>query len=275
MISIALMFADNRFGYVDTIRYGVGFLTAPIYWLSDAPSAITNAFDESFIARSELVEQNKQLKQRLLVAQNELRLLENVAFENSRLLELDQSASTIFGEVSPAEIINISPDLSSKRVLINKGALNDVVRGQAVLDANGLMGQVDQVMPTASWVLLITDSHHQTPVEVNRNGERALARGTSRVPGRLELEFVTASQDIMVGDKLVSSGMGSVYPKNYPVGEVETINRNSGQDFLTVTVRPFAKLDSTRLVLLVKANPVDRIDLIKTESAGASFERDF
>lgn len=275
MISIALMFADNRFGYVDTIRYGVGFLTAPIYWLSDAPSAITNAFDESFIARSELVEQNKQLKQRLLVAQNELRLLENVAFENSRLLELDQSASTIFGEVSPAEIINISPDLSSKRVLINKGALNDVVRGQAVLDANGLMGQVDQVMPTTSWVLLITDSHHQTPVEVNRNGERALARGTSRVPGRLELEFVTASQDIMVGDKLVSSGMGSVYPKNYPVGEVETINRNSGQDFLTVTVRPFAKLDSTRLVLLVKANPVDRIDLIKTESAGASFERDF
>jgi rod shape-determining protein MreC len=275
MISIALMFADNRFGYVDTIRYGVGFLTAPIYWLSDAPSAITNAFDESFIARSELVEQNKQLKQRLLVAQNELRLLENVAFENSRLLELDQSASSIFGEVSPAEIINISPDLSSKRVLINKGALNDVVRGQAVLDANGLMGQVDQVMPTTSWVLLITDSHHQTPVEVNRNGERALARGTSRVPGRLELEFVTASQDIMVGDKLVSSGMGSVYPKNYPVGEVETINRNSGQDFLTVTVRPFAKLDSTRLVLLVKANPVDRIDLIKTESAGASFERDF
>lgn len=275
MISIALMFADNRFGYVDTIRYGVGFLTAPIYWLSDAPSAITNAFDESFIARSELVEQNKQLKQRLLVAQNELRLLENVAFENSRLLELDQSASTIFGEVSPAEIINISPDLLSKRVLINKGALNDVVRGQAVLDANGLMGQVDQVMPTTSWVLLITDSHHQTPVEVNRNGERALARGTSRVPGRLELEFVTASQDIMVGDKLVSSGMGSVYPKNYPVGEVETINRNSGQDFLAVTVRPFAKLDSTRLVLLVKANPLDRIDLIKTESARASFERDF
>jgi hypothetical protein len=45
MISIALMFADNRFGYVDTIRYGVGFLTATIYWLSDAPSAITNAFD--------------------------------------------------------------------------------------------------------------------------------------------------------------------------------------------------------------------------------------
>lgn len=275
MISIAFMFADNRFGYVDGIRYGLGFLSTPFYWLSDVPSVISSAFDDSFVARSELVEQNKQLKQKLLVAQNELRLLENVAFENSRLLELDQSASTILGEVSPAEIINISPDLSSKRVLINKGALNNVVRGQAVLDANGLMGQVDQVMPTTSWVLLITDSHHQTPVEVNRNGERALARGSSRGLGQLELEFVTASQDIVVGDKLVSSGMGSVYPKNYPVGEVETINRNPGQNFLAVTVRPFAKIDSTRLVLLVKANSRERIDLIKRESVGGSFERNF
>ena len=275
MISIALMFADNRFGYVDNIRYGIGFLTAPIYWLSDAPSVITNAFDDSFLARSELVERNKQLELKLLVAQNELRLLENVAFENSRLLELDQSASAIFGEVSPAEIINISPDLSSKRVLINKGVLDDVVRGQAVLDANGLMGQVDQVMPTTSWVLLITDSHHQTPVEVNRNGERALARGSSNRPGQLELEFVTASQDIVVGDKLVSSGMGSVFPKNYPVGEVETIVRNPGQNFLAVTVRPFAKLDSTRLVLLVKGSPSERVDLIKTESVGTSIEGEF
>ena len=62
MISIALMFADNRFGYVDNIRYGFGFLTVPIYWLSDAPSAITNAFDDSIMARSELVEKNKQLE---------------------------------------------------------------------------------------------------------------------------------------------------------------------------------------------------------------------
>ena len=79
----------------------------------------------------------------------------------------------------------------------------------------------------------------------------------------------------MVGDKLVSSGMGSVYPKNYPVGEVETIVRNPGQNFLAVTVRPFAKLDSTRLVLLVKGRPSERVDLIKTESVGASIEREF
>ena len=271
MISIALMFADNRFGYVDGIRYGFGFLATPIYWLSDVPSVVTSAFDDSFTARSELVEQNKQLEQKLLVAQHELGLLENVAFENSRLLELDESANAIFGEVSPAEIINTSPDPSSKKVLINKGALDDVVNGQAVLDANGLMGQIDQVMPTTSWVLLITDSQHQTPVEVNRNGERALARGSSRGLGQLELEFVTASQDIRVGDKLVSSGMGSVYPKNYPVGEVETINRDPGLNFLTVKVKPFANLDSTRLVLLVKPSSRERIGLNKTESAGASF----
>ena len=77
--------------------------------------------------------------------------------------------------------------------------------------------------------------------------------------------------DSEFGDKLVSSGMGSVYPKNYPVGEVETINRDPGLNFLTVKVKPFANLDSTRLVLLVKPSSRERIGLNKTESAGASF----
>ena len=61
-------------------------------------------------------------------------------------------------EVIPAEIINVSPDSNSKRVLVNKGSADGVFVGQALLDSHGLMGQVDEVLPFTAWVLLITDS---------------------------------------------------------------------------------------------------------------------
>ncbi len=157
------------------------------------------------------------------------------------------------GKVLPAEIINISPDPLSKRILINKGARDSVFVGQALLDANGLMGQVDEVLPFTSWVLLITDSHHVTPVEVNRNGERALARGSRTGASELELEFVTQTQDITAGDLLVSSGMGQVYPKDYPVAQVTSVYQDPGQPYLLVKARPLAQVDSTRNVMLVFA----------------------
>ena len=151
----------------------------------------------------------------------------------------------------PAEIINISPDPYSKRVLINKGARDGVFAGQPLLDANGLMGQVDEVLPFTSWILLITDSHHVTPIEVNRNGERALARGSRTTATELELEFVTQTQDILAGDLLVSSGMGQIYPKNYPVAEIISVYVDPGQEFATVMARPLAQINSTRHVMLV------------------------
>lgn len=168
------MFADNRFGFLDRVRFGLGYATTPVYWVADIPARVSTWIDDVFVYRTDLLEENEYLREELLVAQQELQLLESLASENSRLLELNDATQAIEGEVVPAEIINISPDPYSKRVLINKGARDGVFAGQPLIDANGLMGQVDEVLPFTSWVLLITDSHHVTPIEVNRNGERAL-----------------------------------------------------------------------------------------------------
>jgi rod shape-determining protein MreC len=167
---------------------------------------------------------------------------------------LREATQVVRGEVMPAEIINVSPDPFSKRVLINKGSNDGVFLGQALLDANGLMGQVDEVLPFTSWVLLITDWHHVTPVEVNRNGERALARGSRSNSSELELEFVTQTQDMLAGDLLVSSGMGQVYPKNYPVARITSVFADPGQEFATVKAQPLAEMASTRHVMLVFSN---------------------
>ncbi len=248
------MFADGRFGYLERVRYGLGYVTTPVYRVADIPTRISFWIDDVFVSRSDLLVENERLREDLLVAQRELQMLESLASENSRLLDLREATQVIAGEVMPAEIINVSPDPYSKRILINKGSEDGVFLGQALLDAKGLMGQVDEVLPFSAWVLLITDSHHITPVEVNRNGERALARGSRSTVSELELEFVTQTQDMKAGDLLVSSGMGQVYPKNYPVAEVTSVYSDPGQDFTTVKARPLAQLASTRHVMLVFAS---------------------
>lgn len=248
------MFADSRFGYLDKVRFGLGYVTTPVYWVADIPTRVSFWIDDVFVSRTDLLQDNESLRAELLVAQRELQLLESLASENSRLRALNEATRVIQGAVLPAEIINVSPDPFSKRVLINKGASDAVFIGQPLLDANGLMGQVDEVLPFTSWVLLITDSHHVTPVEVNRNGERALARGSRTSATELELEFVTQTQDMLAGDLLVSSGMGQVYPKNYPVAEIISVYADPGQDFLTVRARPLAQMASTRHVMLVFAD---------------------
>ncbi|MFT6403453.1 MAG: rod shape-determining protein MreC [Pseudohongiellaceae bacterium] len=261
------MFADSRFGYLEKTRFGIAYATTPIYWAADVPARVSFWFDDVFVSHTDLVEENTRLREELLVAQRELQLLESLASENSRLLELQAAAQVIQGDVLLAEIINVSPNPFSKRVLINKGTRDNVFLGQALLDANGLMGQVDEVLPFTSWVLLITDYRHITPVEINRNGERALARGSRTTAPELELEYVTQTQDMVAGDILVSSGMGQVYPKNYPVAEVISVFADPGQDFATIKARPLAQIASTRNVLLVFPDKPSAIKIEVSDSA--------
>ena len=251
VLAMAFMFADSRYDFLDRVRYTMGYLTTPVYWVADTPARISAWIDDVFVSQRDLLEENTQLRQQLLFAQRELQLLASLATENSRLRELQEASQLVQGRVMTAEIINVSNDPGSRRVLINRGAHNGVFEGQALLDAHGLMGQVEEVLPFTSWVLLITDSRHGTPVQVNRNGERAIARGgRSDAPG-LELEFVPDTADIVVGDLLVSSGLGQRYPKDYPVAEVTSVVHDPGQPFALIRARPLAQMDRTRHVMLV------------------------
>lgn len=250
-LALSLMYTDNRYEYLDRVRFSVAYLTTPVYWLADIPTRVSFWIDDVFVSQRDLIEENTRLRQQLLFAQRELQLLAGLASENSRLRELQEASQAVQGRVMTAEIINVSSDPGSHRVLINRGAHNGVIEGQAVLDAHGLMGQVEEVLPFTSWVLLITDSRHGTPVQVNRNGERRIARGSRGDAPGLELEFVPGTADISVGDLLVSSGLGQRFPKDYPVAEVISIIHDPGQPFAQIRARPLAQMDRTRHVMLV------------------------
>ena len=107
------------------------------------------------------------------------------------------------------------------------------------------------VEPYYSWVQLITDSQHATPVQVNRNGVRAVVSGTQGSQHEMIMNNMTDTADIEVGDVLVTSGLGQRFPAGYRVGVITSIVRDPGQPFARVTVVPTAKLDSSRNLLLV------------------------
>ena len=246
-----MMLADSRFDYLSQVRFYASYLVTPLHWLADTPRSISDSVNNNFQSRSYLIGENQRMKEQLLTLQFRLQKLEHLEAENKRLNELLNASSIVDERGVLAQVTGESPDPFIKRVLINKGSVDGVFSGQPVLDAFGLMGQVIEVEPFSSWVLLITDPQHSTPVQVNRNGNRAIASGTQDSLHRLTLNNISDTFDIVDGDVLVTSGFGGRFPAGYPVGVVSNVVHDPGAPFAEVIVEPTAQLDRSRNVLLV------------------------
>jgi rod shape-determining protein MreC len=153
-----------------------------------------------------------------------------------------------------SSILNVDLDPFRQRVLLDKGAVNGVFKGQAVLDGEGIFGQVTKVNAGTAEVILISDAEHAIPVQSNRSGVRTIAVGMGD-SSKLSLPFVTVESDLRVGDLLLSTGMGGVFPPGYPVAQVTKVKRAASATFALVEARPTAKLDRDREVLLVWFKP--------------------
>jgi rod shape-determining protein MreC len=244
------MLVDARLDVLKPVRSNLGMVLTPLYWLGDLPVRIWSDTAQLFSSRTDLLAENEALRADTLLMQRRLQKLATLTEQNVRLRELLNSSALIDDRVLVAELIGIDPNPHTHRVLINKGSSSGVILGQPVLDARGVMGQVVEVMPYTSRVLLITDSNHSLPVQVNRNGLRAIASGTGDLES-IELRYVTDSADIREGDLLVTSGMGQRFPVGYPVAVVSEVQRNTGQPFTQIEALPAANLNRSRYLLLV------------------------
>ena len=250
VLSISLMVVDARFTLLQPVRSQMSLVLMQSYWITDLPQRLYQGVASQFGSRTELVAENEKLKTEALLLQGRLQKLAALAEQNVRLRELLNSSALVNEKVEVAELIGMDPNPFTQRILINKGERDGVFLGQPVLDARGLMGQVVELMPYTSRVLLLTDSTHSIPVQVNRNGLRAIASGTGN-PERLELRHVADTADIKEGDLLVSSGLGQRFPAGYPVATVKEVIHDSGQPFAIVRAVPTAALNRSRYLLLV------------------------
>ncbi|UVL84800.1 rod shape-determining protein MreC [Pseudomonas sp. B21-028] len=250
VLSVALMVVDARFTLLKPVRSQMSLVLMEAYWIADLPQRLWQGVASQFGSRTELVAENEKLKTENLLLQGRLQKLAALTEQNVRLRELLNSSALVNEKVEVAELIGMDPNPFTHRIVINKGERDGVVLGQPVLDARGLMGQVVELMPYTSRVLLLTDTTHSIPVQVNRNGLRAIASGTGN-PERLELRHVADTADIKEGDLLVSSGLGQRFPAGYPVAMVKEVIHDSGQPFAIVRAVPTAALNRSRYLLLV------------------------
>ncbi|WP_339529017.1 rod shape-determining protein MreC [Pseudomonas mucidolens] len=250
VLSVALMVVDARFTLLKPVRSQMSLVLMESYWITDLPQRLWQGVASQFGSRTELVAENEKLKTENLLLQGRMQKLAALTEQNVRLRELLNSSALVNEKVEVAELIGMDPNPFTHRIIINKGERDGVVLGQPVLDARGLMGQVVELMPYTSRVLLLTDTTHSIPVQVNRNGLRAIASGTGN-PERLELRHVADTADIKVGDLLVSSGLGQRFPAGYPVATVREVVHDSGQPFAIVRAVPTAALNRSRYLLLV------------------------
>ncbi len=239
------------------MSYYRGYLTlavTPLRWLMDAPTRLLTGLDQSLSDRDQLQIDNEKLRSDLLLMARKLQRLDSLTTENAHLRELLNSSERLDQRVLLAELIGVSADPFSNQLVINKGLNDQVYLGQPVLDENGVMGQVVEVGPYTSRVLLITDVQHAIPVQDNRSGFRSLLIGSGK--GRdLLLNHVPDTADIQVGDLLISSSLGARFPFGYPVATVTEVIHDPGQAFATVRAEPSARLDTSRHLLLVFTPP--------------------
>jgi len=245
-LAMVLMVLDHRNGWMPRLRYAGSLIVEPLYRLAGLPLEGSRALSVAFADRKLLTEQNQRLREDLLLANAKLNRMASVAEQNQRLKELLDTQHSLALNVQLARVVGVDMGAYRHRLMIGVGASDGVRQGQVVIDAHGVMGQVVEVLPTTSTVILVTDPNHAIPVTVERTGLRTVAYGSG---DGLVLPNIPVNADVKAGDKLLTSGLGGRFPPGFPVGEVAEVDAGSG--FLTATAKPAADLERSDDVLLL------------------------
>ena len=268
-LSFALLVLDARFHYTEGLRSVLALAAYPLQVVATLPAALGERVSAYFVSQSQLREENTDLRARLLDASQRAQRYDAARAETGQLRRLIGAAERLPQKSQPAEIVYGGRDPYSRKVVIDKGSQGGVSAGSPVLDEAGVIGQVTRVHAFAAEVTLLTDKDQAIPVQVVRNGLRAVAFGAG-ASGMLELRFMAANAEIRNGDKLVTSGIDGTYPPGIPVATVARIERDAAYAFARIVCQPAAGVESGRYVLVL-ANDTRAAPTLP-EEAGA--ERD-
>jgi rod shape-determining protein MreC len=250
-LAIALIVLDHRGGWLNQLRARSAVAVQPLWWLAGLPARMGDALNDSAVTRTRLAQENRVLRNALLVSGARVARLQTAAAENARLRGLLGAAQRGGLDVQLVPILDIDLDPTRQRLVLDAGGRDGVAVGQSVIDAGGLVGQIIAVRPGTATVLLLTDPDHAVPVMVGRSGVRLVAYGKGR-SDRLELANIPLSSDVRVGDTAVTSGLGGRFPAGFPVGTITALHPDDSHAFLVGDVMPAAQLDRGRDVLLLK-----------------------
>jgi rod shape-determining protein MreC len=265
-----VLLAVEQHGTWDPVRTPFAVMAYPLQQMVSSPVRFVREIIDNVTTYAELIAENRKLKEEALVLRTKQLKFAALEQENIRLRGLLDTSFKVGEQVQIADLLSINLVPYEHIVVVNKGSRFGAHPGQAVLDANGVVGQVLRVTPYSAEIMLITDPSHAIPVQINRNGLRTVAQGTGQID-RLALPYLPSNADVKVGDLLVTSGMGGVFPAGYPVATVTAIAPEKSP-FAKISAVPVAQLDRNRELLLVwsDSRPIPRIPEPDQATQGSS-----
>lgn len=256
-LSCLLIAEDLRFKYFPELRETIGTIIFPLQQAAIMPIMAIDAIQD-FLDNLNIIEENAFLRDRYLQDSKKLLRLAALEAENAHLRKLLGAVNTIESKTTAqavmAEILYTPRDPFSHKIIINKGSLHNISPGQVVIDNKGIIGQITQTYPLGAEVTLITDKDHSVPIQIVRNNIRTVISGTGK-NNEIELRYLSVNTDIRIGDLLVTSGIGGVYPRGLPVATISEIKRHPADHFAQITGTPVAGVDRNRQVLILSLLP--------------------
>lgn len=252
LLALSLMVIDARWSVLNVVRQSIAVAVYPFQFVMllprDAARQLTDWLDTAARIRAEdEADQLRRIEMAHLAT-----YASRVAEENSQLRRLlGVSEERVVNEPVLVELLYESRTHFDQRLIIDKGSRAGIVAGNPLIDEQGLVGQVVRAGALTSEVALITDKAVSVPVQVLRNGLRAIAFAGAD-PGKLELRFVPADADILVGDLLVTSGIGGWFSAGVPVARVEQVDSDQASGYAQVVLQPLAGLERNRHFLVLR-----------------------
>ena len=253
-LSLALLVLDARFRYAEGLRSALALVAYPLQRAATAPFDLAQRISGYFTLQSRLMEENERLRASALALSQEAQRYEAAQAEAAQLRRLIGAGENIDVRSMPAEILYAGRDPYSSKVFIGRGAREGVKPGSPVADESGIVGQVTRVHAMTAEVSLLTDPDQAIPVQVVRNGLRAVAFGGGGA-GTLELRFMAANAEIQNGDRLVTSGIDGTYPPGLAVASVVRIERDAAYAFARIVCQPAAGVEHNRYLLVLANEP--------------------
>ncbi len=224
--------------------------------LQRAVNAVISPFrriSQYTIVIGDLTADNRRLKKENMRLRQEVEDLKKYAGENKRLQRLAGFRQKSAPKAVGALVISRSPTSWQSVVTIDAGAADGVREKAAVVTDKGVVGRTVRVSRSAALVQLLDDRRSGIGVEIVRTGATAIAEGA--MDGRLRLRFLPADASVKIGDKLVTSGVGGVYPRGLAIGSVSAIEKTAYSLEKTIAVRPYVDYSALSEVLILKDMP--------------------
>lgn len=251
LLSIALLFLDTRYRYLEGLRQVAAIVILPLQYAVQLPQRAFAYIGDYLASQRALTDENAALKRQLVAQGPAVQGFRDAQEDNARLRALLDVRARYGGAATAVEVLYAGRDPFTQKFIVDRGADAGIKPGEAVIDAQGVVGQVTRVFPSLAEVTILTDKDHAVPVQVERSGVRSVlfGAGAGRAP---ELRFMSPNADVRVGDTLVTSGIDGTYPPGLAVAEVVSIERETGQIFAQITARPLSGVDRSQHLLVLE-----------------------